>query len=48
MDAQPRPKWYTLESKPSKKSNVKERGELEVKISFIVKSQLDSSKLSAG
>ncbi|CAD5126161.1 DgyrCDS14329 [Dimorphilus gyrociliatus] len=48
MDAQPRAKWYTLESKPSKKAAVKERGELEVKISFIVKSQIDSSKLSAG
>ncbi|XP_034949133.1 rab11 family-interacting protein 2 [Chelonus insularis] len=32
----PRNRWYTLESKPGKE-NTKERGELEVKIGFIVK-----------
>lgn len=40
MDAyeRPRNKWFKLESKPGKEKKNKERGELEVRISFIVKS----------
>lgn len=34
----PRSKWFKLESKPGKEKKNKERGELEVRISFIVKS----------
>lgn len=40
IDVYERPKnrWYTLQSKPGKESKNKERGKLEVKIAFIVKS----------
>ncbi|XP_037934978.1 rab11 family-interacting protein 1-like isoform X2 [Teleopsis dalmanni] len=34
----PRSKWFKLESKPGKEKKNKDRGELEVRISFIVKS----------
>ncbi|XP_053950747.1 rab11 family-interacting protein 5 isoform X3 [Anastrepha ludens] len=34
----PRSKWFKLESKPGKEKKNKERGELEVRISFVVKS----------
>lgn len=36
--ASPKVKWFKLESKPGKEKKNKERGELEVKISFTVKS----------
>lgn len=34
----PRSKWFKLESKPGKEKKNKERGELEIRISFVVKS----------
>lgn len=34
----PRNRWYALQSKPGKESKTKERGQLEVKIAFTVKS----------
>jgi len=34
----PRAKWFKLESKPGKEKKNKERGELEVRIAFVVKS----------